>query len=142
MTVGEKIRELRKKARLTQKELGKLSNTSETTIKQYELGKRQPRLEQLKRIAKVLNIYVGELLADNYEEYKEQIIADFSNTVSRTSENATTTIHTLYEDAEKSNRMNGFFEMLNSKGQDKAIDQVELLTKIPEYRKEPDEPQE
>ena len=34
------------------------------------------------------------------------------------------------------NKMGGFYEELNDKGQDKAIEQVELLTKIPEYRKD------
>ena len=55
-SVGEKIKEIRKKRGFSQKELGELSGTSETTIKQYELGKRQPRIEQLKGIAKALNI--------------------------------------------------------------------------------------
>ena len=35
---------------LTQRALGELSGTSETTIKQYELGKRQPRIKQLKKL--------------------------------------------------------------------------------------------
>ncbi|MFQ9151450.1 MAG: helix-turn-helix domain-containing protein [Blautia sp.] len=52
MAIGETIREYRKKRNLTQKQLGELSGTSESTIKQYELGKRQPRIEQLKRLLK------------------------------------------------------------------------------------------
>ena len=32
--------------------------------------------------------------------------------------------------------MTGLMYQLNDKGQEKAIEQVELLTKIPEYRKE------
>lgn len=62
MTVGKKIRELRKRAGLTQKELGKLSGTSETTIKQYELEKRQPRMEQLQKVATALDVQVNDLL--------------------------------------------------------------------------------
>ena len=31
-------------------------------------------------------------------------------------------------------------DLLNEKGQDKAIEQVELLTKIPEYQKDPETP--
>lgn len=34
------------------------------------------------------------------------------------------------------NKMDKFYELLNDKGQEKAIEQVELLTKIPEYRKD------
>lgn len=67
MTIGEKIRKLRKHTGLTQRALGKLSSTSETTIKQYELGKRQPRIEQLKKIAKVFDFPLYLLLDDNFE---------------------------------------------------------------------------
>lgn len=67
MTIGEKIRKLRLYTGLTQRALGELSGTSETTIKQYELGKRQPRIEQLKKIAKVFDFPLYLLLDDNFE---------------------------------------------------------------------------
>lgn len=62
MTIGERIRNYRKIAGLTQKQLGDLSGTSETTIKQYELGKRQPRIDQLEKIAPVLKVTTPDLL--------------------------------------------------------------------------------
>lgn len=62
MTIGEKIRNYRKVVGLTQKQLGALSKTSERTIQQYELGKRQPRIEQLQKIAPVLKVSVSDLL--------------------------------------------------------------------------------
>ena len=64
MTIGVKIKKLRKYAGLTQRSLGELSGTSETTIKQYELGKRQPRIEQIKKIAKVFDFPLDLLLDD------------------------------------------------------------------------------
>ena len=67
MTIGVKIKKLRKYAGLTQRSLGELSGTSETTIKQYELGKRQPRIEQIKKIAKVFDFPLYLLLDDNFE---------------------------------------------------------------------------
>lgn len=67
MTIGEKIRKLRNHTGLTQRTLGELSGTSETTIKQYELGKRQPRIEQLKKIATVFDFPLYLLLDDNFE---------------------------------------------------------------------------
>lgn len=42
------------------------------------------------------------------------------------------------EVAAKSDMIINFFEQLNDTGQDKAIEQVELLTKIPEYQKGPE----
>ena len=61
MTIGEQIRTIRKHLGLTQKELGKLSDTSETTIKQYEAGKRQPRIEQLQKIAYALGGSISDI---------------------------------------------------------------------------------
>lgn len=49
-------------ANLTQKELGTLSKTSENTIRQYETGKRQPRIDQLQKIAPILKVTVANLL--------------------------------------------------------------------------------
>lgn len=62
MTIGERIRQARDVKGLTQKQLGAISGTSEITIRQYELGKRQPRIEQLKAIAAALNVSTGFLL--------------------------------------------------------------------------------
>lgn len=62
MTIGERIKVARKERRMTQKQLGAVSGTSETTVKQYERGVRQPRLDQLQRIADALDVPVGELL--------------------------------------------------------------------------------
>ena len=70
MVVGEKIKEYRKKAGLTQKKLGEISGTSERTIQQYETGKRQPRLKQLKKIADALSLDT-KMLIDDYEEIPE-----------------------------------------------------------------------
>lgn len=67
MTIGETIREYRQRKNLTQKQLGELSNTSESTIKQYELGKRQPRIMQLKQIAQALEVNLEDLLFPSSE---------------------------------------------------------------------------
>lgn len=67
VTIGERIKQVRNAKGLTQKQLGAISGTSEITIRQYELGKRQPRLEQLQRIAEALGTTVNWLLPpDNY----------------------------------------------------------------------------
>lgn len=74
MTIGEQIRYIRKYLGYTQKELGDLSKTSETTIKQYESGKRQPRIEQLQKIASVFGGSVSDifLLNNNINDLNEE----------------------------------------------------------------------
>lgn len=67
MTIGEKIKTIRKKMGYTQKSLGEISGTSETTIKQYEAGKRQPKIEQLQKIAAALNVPITALIEASTE---------------------------------------------------------------------------
>ncbi|MFI3255367.1 MAG: helix-turn-helix transcriptional regulator [Eubacteriales bacterium] len=56
MTVGEKIKFYRKTQKLSQKELGELSGVSTVSIQKYESGERNPKPEQLKKLAKVLEV--------------------------------------------------------------------------------------
>lgn len=65
MNVGENIRKFRKEKGLTQKKLGELSNINEVQIRQYELGKANPKLETINKISKALDIPVEQLIFDN-----------------------------------------------------------------------------
>lgn len=65
MTIGERIREARKKAGMKQSDLAEKLGVAVVTIGQYERGQRQPRLEQLQRIADVLEIKWYDLLPDD-----------------------------------------------------------------------------
>lgn len=59
---GKNIKNARKKAGLTQKELAEASGVAKVTIQQYETGKRQPRLEQLSMLAEAMQVHMDELL--------------------------------------------------------------------------------
>ena len=61
MSIGQLIKEARKAVGLTQRELAEKAGTATGTIQQYELGKRQPRLEQLQKIADVLGCSLAYL---------------------------------------------------------------------------------
>lgn len=62
MTVGERIRTVRKSRNLTQKQLGELSGIAEPTIRRYELGKLNPKYETIEKIAGALHTSTGSLL--------------------------------------------------------------------------------
>ena len=64
MNIGNKIKDARKLAGLTQKELAKKCEVAEITIRQYETDKRQPRYEQLLKIADALGIETKDLLPE------------------------------------------------------------------------------
>ena len=66
MSVGERIRERRKVIGYTQKELAEKSGIATVSVQQYERGVRQPRLEQLRRIALALDTTVSELVEPGY----------------------------------------------------------------------------
>ena len=72
MTVGQRIKEARKIAKLTQRELAEKAGTATGTIQQYELGKRQPRLQQLRQIAQVLDADVVYLISGQTSAEVEQ----------------------------------------------------------------------
>lgn len=56
MNTGEKIKYFRTLNNMTQKELGKITGIGEATIRKYELGIRNPKAEQLKKIADALGL--------------------------------------------------------------------------------------
>lgn len=64
VTIGDNIRKYRKMKNLTQKELGDLVGISNTYLSDMEIGRTNPSIKTLKRIAKGLEISFVELLKD------------------------------------------------------------------------------
>lgn len=60
--IGQRIKEARKKAHLTQKELAIKSGVATITIQQYESGKRTPQIEPLIKISNALNIDLEKIV--------------------------------------------------------------------------------
>ena len=64
MTVGERIRAVRKKQALTQKELGEKCGIAEPTIRRYELGKLNPKIETITKISCALDAPLALLMGE------------------------------------------------------------------------------
>lgn len=62
MTIGERIKTIRRQKGMTQKEVGDLCGMADSNIRAYELGKGTPKIETLQRIASALGVSVGQLL--------------------------------------------------------------------------------
>lgn len=106
MTVGERIRHLRKERGLTQKKLGELCKIAEPTIRRYEAGSLNPKLETIEKIASALGVPAYELTGTDYWDKKYPDIA------------------------QKSKEHEGFVDYLNALGyivQDVQPDCVELI---------------
>ena len=70
-TLGDKIRDTRKRHSLTQAELAERSGISTMSLRRYEADERQPKIYQLQRIATALNVTVNYLLGNlEYHDFE------------------------------------------------------------------------
>lgn len=67
MTVGENIRRIRKERGLTIKELGDMVGVSESYIRAYESGRRNPKASSLQSIASALAVNVAVLENSDFD---------------------------------------------------------------------------
>ena len=76
MTVGKRIKEIRKKKKLTLRELSKKADISISFISDIENGRSNPSLERLKSIAAALDtpvsVLLGESVSDEVSEKGEE----------------------------------------------------------------------
>lgn len=143
MKFGDRLKEIRKKKGLSQKELGQRLGVSQAMIAQYEKGDRNPKLETVKKIAAALEVgtdylitlgtidLISSTLSDK-NGFSEDEILKMLNAPGVTFERLYNTLETDRIDTEKELLSN--YRKLNNNGQEKALDQVEMLTKIEEYK--------
>lgn len=113
MTVAENIKRIRKERGFTQKQLAEKCGMTESTLRQYEIGYRNPKIETLHKIAKGLGVSII-LLVDGCEnkyplthtdyqidlynsmtDEEKEIASQYEKSVTCIVENATTTPHTI-----------------------------------------------
>ena len=126
--IGENIKSIRKEKKITQKELAEKCILATITIRQYENGKREPKYETLSKIANALNVSILDLTLSKSKEPKYITL----NNIQIDIKNDTADYEATFK------RLVDYLEILNKMGKEKAIEQVELLTKIPEYKKDPE----
>lgn len=162
MNIGDRIKEARKTAGLTQTQLAEKIGVATITIRQYELGKRQPRIEQLRKIASALGLYISDLVDGTKEGWKSLDVStafeevsektkveiekdvDIAHTIAAVIEyqNETVSIH-IGEDGYEHLRdaMWAFVDIvndynkLNAVGRNEALKRIRELTFIPEYQR-------
>lgn len=133
MTVGQRIKEARKIAKLTQRELAEKAGTATGTIQQYELGKRQPRLQQLKQIAQVLDADVVYLISGQTSAEVEQgILAQAEAEVKYYMKGHFAEAETWKA---RKDEIGEDLAKLNDDGQIEAVKRVRELTRLDEYRR-------
>ena len=165
MALGTNLKEILKQRNMSIKDLSKKTGISLNTL--YSITKRDGRMARfdiIKKICETLEVTESELLGfdvkpEDYEtENKRQNLRVYE--VHRNSDERNGLITTKGTPQDLVRLFSGFdkiventidslryeylsnFDKLNDKGKEKAIEQVELLTKIPEYKNDPDQDQE
>lgn len=143
MPTGTKIKEIRQRKGLTQKQLGDLCGMADSAIRRYENGKQNPKIETLQKIAAALECNLDELLNDednslyiNYamnviakQAQRRSVIDDFVKAATFEDENEIANIELLEQ---RTNYYN-LYNKLNATGKKEAIKRVEELTEIDKY---------
>lgn len=134
MNTAEKLRFYRKEKYFTQKKLSELTGIAEITIRQYESGKFNPKLDKLLQIANALDINVNCLLSDEDD-------SPILNTMKRTDsplidEYKQRLLSSEVMFTELDIEFIKLFHDLNKRGQEKLISYLNDLLLIEEYKKE------
>lgn len=130
---GKRMKELRAEQGLTQKALGEKVGLSQQAINLLEHDKRRMDLKLYDKIADILDPDHSKLVRLSFLSSDEQLkeYEEIENWVE-----AYTKGDAEVNSWERELILLEHFRKLNKLGEKKAIEQVELLTKIPEYRKE------
>ena len=118
MSTGERIKNARTKAGLTQVQLAEKIGTTAQNISQYERNIRNPKIETVFRIAKALGCNIADLDPELAIMSPELLM--FHDNIAN-------------YDEEKNEILTSFF-MLNAEGRAKAVERMQELTEIPKYQ--------
>jgi len=80
--IATKLKALRKNKKVTQAELAEVLNVHRSTVANYELNRRTPSLEELKKISNFFGVgldYFGTSTSDESFEISSRVIAYFKN---------------------------------------------------------------
>ena len=159
-----KIKDIRISKGMTQKQLADILNVSQNAIYNWENGKRDIKLETLQKIANALEVPLSKFLDNELldatmddEDFGTnqtvEILNKRANEIVKnpnlTKEEKSNMLGDLITSGQliiqnnidhatvaKKQLLSFYFDELNMNGQDKALEQVELLTKIPDFQKD------
>lgn len=72
MSLDKNLKKLRKQYKLSQEELAKELNISRQAISRWEIGKTEPDIKTIQKIAKFYNVSIEELLSDEDTSSKKE----------------------------------------------------------------------
>ncbi len=139
MTVGEKIRKIRKQKKMTQNALAELTGLAAITIRQYEANKYIPKIENLSKIAHALDTSLSEFLEPVQTISKYDTTNDTWNSLIKANDGKlhqkieTKIINGNFQLNEEQRRILLLFDALNPDGKKEALKRIKELSFIPAY---------
>lgn len=144
MKLGEQLKHIRTSKNISIKSLASDLGIAEITLRQYESGKREPKISQLQKIAAKLGVSLNELLGIVDEDTQIDKIAEaFPNApVSTYDDKIRINILNLKDSMPQSqekvyNEALEKLNLLNYLGQQKARDYISDLAEQEKYLKKP-----
>ena len=96
--LGKRIKELRKRAGLTQEKLAELINIETTSLSGIESGRHFPSLPTLEKIATNLNVKLKTLFDFTHLKPIEQMKLDITNNLDKLDDEKIIFIHSFFND--------------------------------------------
>lgn len=139
MKIGETIKSQRRQCGLTQKKLSELTGIAEITLRQYEAGKYEPKIDNLAKIAKALDYPLSSFLPpgqkissyDPEDNMVDTIIKKEDGTLERRIQAGVSMDSNHLTQSEQA--LLHYFNMLNVIGQNEIIRQAERFTRLAEF---------
>lgn len=142
MALGKRLKELLKNRGITILEFATITGISKNTL--YGITKRDSdniTFENLQKIADALDMTVDEFIGyDTTKSIDENMkdgfyYVDIDGKVVHIPPERIRSNQPVFNQKQE-RRLNSYKKLLNEKGLNKALEQMELLTKIPEYRRD------
>lgn len=150
---GKQIREMRKAYGLTQIQLAEKAGIAVNSLRRYESNERQPTNEIIEQLAAAVGISLPEFFLRFPRRLDEMSSAEIS-TLMRSKLVAMDENGNYYwtlqgavdgkalEEDNRKDELLSHFHKLNEQGQQKAVEQVGDLAKVPDYQKKQTPPED
>lgn len=139
MILAERIKKVREKKGMTQKEVASLMGISQQAYSQYESGKREPKPETLGRIAMALGSGLNEITEDTdviTDENMSAYIHSFTQGKFEQCIMEYAAFDKVLAQEPSAEKLWSAFLKLNEAGKAIAAERVQELTEISKYKKE------
>ena len=129
-TIGENIKRIRKEKGLTQKQLGDMCKPpmADSAIRRYEIGRANPKLATIEKIAPALKVPLNAILDGNWQFYTEEI----NNSLITVTEGLAQVID-LGEDLMRDKIIENF-NKANPEGKQKIFEYSQDISENPKYQ--------